>query len=223
MILDSLNLFKTNNIKVKVFGERNSATVYLEWLLRNNLKIDLLDYYTLGWKHRLAPKREEIEELGDESVHFLCLVKNPYSWLLSMHRKPYGQEKLSGLEFSQFLRFPYGDYKNPVVMWNIKNQALVSLKNHVKNHRLILYEDLLKEPRSVIEAFAVEFGIDKSRHWFMNQEKYISNNHGITKHPFHKSYYLEEKWRKEYKPEYLKFIQSQLDTELMNLLHYEII
>lgn len=223
MNLDNINPFKQTRFKIKVFGERNTATVYLEWLLRNNLKVNLLDYYTLGWKHRLAPGKDEIQPVEDNSILFLCLVKNPYSWLLSMYRKPYGQEKLKELNFSEFLRFPYGDYRNPIVMWNIKNQSFLNLKEEVKYHGLIRYEDLLKDPQTSLELLSSKFGLNKTRHWFINLDKYITNHHGITDNPFHKDYYIQEKWRNEYSVEDIQFIKNQLDVELTKKLHYEII
>lgn len=222
MIPDSLNPFKQKP-KVKVLGERNTATVYLEWLLRNNLQVDLLDYYSLGWKHRLAPGKEEIQQSGNQEVLFLCQVKNPYSWLLSMYRKPYGQEQLKELSFSEFIKFPFGDYRNPVVMWNIKNQSLINLGDYAKNHEIIRYEYLLSDPKSVLETIAVKYKLPESRHWFVNMDKYITNHHGISDHAFHKSYYLEEKWKHEYSSENLQFINSQLDRKLAAALYYEII
>ena len=91
-------LFGTNNKKVKVFGERNSGTIYLEKLLVKNFKVDIADYFTLGWKHRLAPHKEELDKIEDDII-YLILVKNPYAWLRSMHRKPYHQEQLKQTQY----------------------------------------------------------------------------------------------------------------------------
>lgn len=92
---------------IKIYGERNTGTNYLMQLLRNHLDIlverkdacvipsdfppvgaERLE--ELGWKHRLI-NADFLQEKGfqRESILFLTLTKNPYSWLLSLHKRPY--------------------------------------------------------------------------------------------------------------------------------------
>lgn len=219
MHLAGLNPFAEHK-KIKVFAERNTGSIYLEWLLKNNLKVSLTDFYTLGWKHRLAPIAEEIGETMSKELIFVCLVKNPYSWLLSMHRRPYQHEELSTLSFSQFIRFSYGDYKNPIQLWNIKNRSYLDLKKEVGNHEIIKYEALLKDAKDVLESFAVKFGIDKSFSWFADNDKYMTNHHGILDQKFHKDHYLHESWKNIFLDEDIAFINKELDTNLMKKLNY---
>jgi hypothetical protein len=92
---------------VKIYGERNSGTTYLEALLTLNLDIDCLrgglpklirrllprseiarDWYfratrrrNLGWKHASAPSPEQLAQARTDSARllFLTLTKNPYA------------------------------------------------------------------------------------------------------------------------------------------------
>ena len=209
--------------KVKVFGERNSATIYIEWLLKKNFKVELLDYKSFGWKHRLAPTKSELEMHAHDDVCFICIVKNPYSWLRSMHRRPYKQEELKNMKFSEFLKFPYGDYENPVKMWNKKNKSYLELSENVRNFHMLKYEDLLVNPEKLLEQIQQKMRLSKSVFWFTDMEQKLSNKKGVSSNRFHKKYYLKEKWKDQYAAEDIAFINSQLDEELMQNFNYEIL
>jgi len=103
--------------RVKIYGERNTGTSYLEALLVRNLAVDCLrggvprsirrffadserarDWYfqatyrnNLGWKHACLPAESQLAIARTDSteVLLLTLTKNPYAWLLSFYRKPY--------------------------------------------------------------------------------------------------------------------------------------
>ncbi len=216
------NIFKSSNKKIKVFGERNSGTIYLEKLLRKNFKVQVLDYYTLGWKHRLAPSETEISS-QDSSIIYLILVKNPYSWLRSMYRKPYHQEELKRLDFNEFIEFPYGDYANPVIMWNTKYASYLNLENYVENIAFLKYEDLLKFPEKTLNDIKNRFDLTPSMYWFSDIQNQLTNNHGELKKKFHKNYYLQEKWKSEYSPELFNLVNKHLDKNLMTTFGYPVI
>ncbi|HCQ28776.1 MAG TPA: hypothetical protein DIU39_00720 [Flavobacteriales bacterium] len=215
-------LFGTNNKKVKVFGERNSGTIYLEKLLVKNFKVDIADYFTLGWKHRLAPHKEELDKIEDDII-YLILVKNPYAWLRSMHRKPYHQEQLKQLSFNQFIEFPYGDYENPVKMWNAKYRAYLHMNEYAKNFALIKYEELLETPEEILSGLKEKFNLKTTLYWFSDIQHQLTNNHGELKKKFHKNYYLKEKWKSEYKPETIALVNKYIDNDLMQQFDYKIL
>ncbi len=219
MHLGGLNPFAEYK-KIKIFAERNTGSIYLEWLLKNNLKVELADFYTLGWKHRVAPSAEEISEELRKELIFLCLVKNPYSWLLSMHRRPYQHEELAKLTFSQFIRFSYGDYKNPIQLWNIKNNSYRLLSQYTEKQNIIKYETLLREPKNTLNYLAEKFSIAKSFAWFKDNDYYMTNHHGILPQKFHKDHYLHEAWKGLFLKEDIDFINQELDGNLMKELAY---
>lgn len=99
---------------LKLFGERNSGTTYLEaliarnldvpmlrgvvseaWLKDNDLTENALDLFfmltgadNLGWKHAMAPSAADLAADHHGAVVFVTLTKNPYAWLLSLYRRP---------------------------------------------------------------------------------------------------------------------------------------
>lgn len=76
--------------KIKIFGERNSGTNYLEQLLKKNIKnIDiLLPGYNSGsgWKHGF-PNIKLFNNL--DNVLFIFIIRDLKSWLKSMFKQPY--------------------------------------------------------------------------------------------------------------------------------------
>ncbi len=207
---------------VKIYGTRNSGTIFLEWLISKNLNVKNLDTYDLGWKHRVAPCEDELTEKMKEDVIFLCLVKNPYSWLLSMHKRPYHHESLRNLSFKDFVKYSYGDYRNPMVMWNTKYESYFKLCEFVKNHEIIKYEDILKDPNKTLDNLSEKYGLEKPA-FYKSINNLLTNKHGIKHQKFHKEYYLHEGWRMKLRPEHIEQINKFLDKELMEKLNYTIL
>ena len=207
---------------IKVYGEQNSGTIYLEWLLKKNLDIVLIDSFNFGWKHRVAPTKEELNEKMINEVVYMCLVKNPYSWLLSMHKRPYNHESLAKLSFADFIRYSFGDYRNPVVMWNIKNSSYLKLADYVNCHEMVRYEDLLAKPDEFVTDMSNKYGFAKDV-FFKNITNLLTNKHGIKQQKFNKEYYLNDEWRKNLRTEHIKLINQYIDVELMDKLNYKII
>ncbi|MCD4788842.1 MAG: hypothetical protein K8R37_02485 [Bacteroidales bacterium] len=204
---------------IKIYGERNSGTIYLEWLVKKNLNTEILETYDLGWKHRLAPTEDEISEKTKKDVLFLCLVKNPYSWLLSMHKRPYFHESLRKLSFSDFIKYSYGDYRNPIIMWNLKNQSYLDLSNFVENHKIVRYEDVLKDPVTTINSLADKYGFKKPV-FFKNIQNLLTNTHGMKSRKFHKDYFINEEWKKRLHNSNINHINKYLDKDLMEKFNY---
>ena len=47
--------------------------------------------HNFGWKHMCVRPVAELKQytISSRRLHFVTITKNPYSWLLSMHRRPY--------------------------------------------------------------------------------------------------------------------------------------
>ena len=202
----------------KVYGERNSGTIYLEWLLKKNLGIQILDTPETGWKHRIAPSPEEITSLGNE-IHYVCLVKNPYSWLLSMHKRPYMHEDLKNLSFGEFLKYSYGDYRNPIIMWNLKNKSYLEMGKYAPNYILVKYEDFLQNISGPLNLIAQRFNLEKPA-LYKNILSLLTNSRVISSRKFHHDYYLKEKWRHNLSTQHIELINQFLDKDLMNKFNY---
>jgi hypothetical protein len=108
----------------------------------NELVRDIYFYLTyrknLGWKHTCVKPPEELNQYKSviSNLIFLTITKNPYSWLLSLYRRPYHQYYSDNPSFETFLQRQWktigrDNVKNapitPVELWNIKNKSYLQL------------------------------------------------------------------------------------------------
>ena len=115
--------------KIKVYGERNTGTNFLNKLLNLNFDIFLVkgtvpkelnyiikifpfkeylrDKYfelfkgNLGWKHREIDNVSLLKK--SNNIYYITISKNPYSYLLSFYKRPYHNERLINLPFREFI------------------------------------------------------------------------------------------------------------------------
>jgi len=114
--------------KIKIFGERNTGTNYLQQLILANLEaevmgggvpvkrgwmrspllfdllFDLRFSHLLGWKHSF-PNHRRIRAREDLSnILFVTLTKNPYPFLVSLFNRPYHYHGKKPADFALFLK-----------------------------------------------------------------------------------------------------------------------
>jgi len=245
--------------RVKIYGERNTATNYLESLINLNLNVtslsgvvpskinrlqhilpgnewlkDIYFFFTykdnLGWKHTKVKTKEELKKykIVDDNLVFITLTKNPYSWLLSLYKKPYHQLEVKRLSFEEFLNRKWRvvgrenikiEVKNPMELWNIKNRAYLNLPK--KNTLNLKTEDLIANPKEIIEAISIKYNIPKKNKEFINlidstKEKDKDFN-------FYQDYYSNERWKKNLSRDNIEMINCYLDKELMRYFNYKIL
>jgi len=128
---------------IKVFGERHSGTNAIDYFSGKNFNLKFQHYDFLGWKHRLAPKKEEWSKFEVENCLFIFCIRNPYSWIQAMHREPYYDHypKIKDLSLESFVQFSIEDYENCIVMWNQKNDSYLRMSEEVPNSIIINVED----------------------------------------------------------------------------------
>ena len=118
-------------MKVKIYGERNCGTNYLEKLLEANLNVTLLKFEinrwslfllktikydfvqdflhqlnrnkTLGWKHGCPPVKA-IQSYKSEALVIITITKNPYSFLSSLYKNPYHIKGKKPTSLSHFIK-----------------------------------------------------------------------------------------------------------------------
>ena len=79
---------------IKIYGERNSGTNFLEQLLEKNTNCVILPgghqiYSGIhGWKHGI-PELNKFREYRKEDVLFICIIRELESWMKSMLNNPY--------------------------------------------------------------------------------------------------------------------------------------
>ena len=242
--------------QIKVYGERNSGTIYLEELLMSNTNAHIIrfdapkilhyplkkiDFFIdflywlqpkfLGWKHSVPPIKRINNADKSLNLKIITITKNPYSYLLSLHRRPYhSKEKISNFEdflahpFRQLPRDNFKIYKNrnPIELWNNKNESYLELKNSVKIPVVNLtYEKLILDPESVFESLTEELSISSSSPKFTNV---ISSTKKVrSTFDDYRDYYLNEKWKEKLSAHSLTLINQFLDEKLMKKFGYDLI
>jgi hypothetical protein len=128
---------------IKVFGERHTGTNAIGYFVGKNFNLKFLHYDFLGWKHRLAPKKDEWSKFDVQNYLFIFCIRNPYSWIQAMHREPYYDHypKIKDLSLQEFVQFSIEDYENCIEMWNQKNDSYFRMSNEVPNSIIVNVED----------------------------------------------------------------------------------
>ena len=128
---------------IKVFGERHTGTNAIGYFVGKNFNLKFLHYDFLGWKHRLAPKKDEWSKFDVQNCLFIFCIRNPYSWIQAMHREPYYDHypKIKDLSLQEFVQFSIEDYENCIEMWNQKNDSYFRMSNEVPNSIIVNLED----------------------------------------------------------------------------------
>lgn len=246
--------------KIKIYGERNTGTNYLAKLIGLNLSVELLPgvapahvqlleklttgeestrdrYFTktftqnLGWKHRFV-NLSELSSIRDTIQHvgFVCLVKNPYAWLLSFYHSPHHYEGTTKESFSEFLVKPVqllnrdnllADFVTPIQLWNLKNQSYYEVVQHFDGV-LLKYESLLKSPDRTIHSINSAFNVSLLESGFKNFEKSTKSDTSRD-FDYYRTYYLNEVWKQDLTPELIDVINGQLDQVVMDQLNYTLL
>jgi len=245
-----------NKSVVKIYGERNCGTNYLYELIANNLYVDLFqgviskeipwykkefvkDLYfrmtfskNLGWKHAIAPSKRKLRKKANKvNLIIVTITKNPYSYLLSMHKRPYHYKRKVG-SFYEFLTTPWESvdrennsrrsFFNPIELWNRKNASYVALAGddqlQVQN---LKYEDLLSDPFRIIKNIAHSYNLEIKRE-FENVNRSTKNEKGMD-FQYYQNYYLNDEWRKKLDRNSIELINQYLDNDLMEYFGYEIL
>jgi len=239
--------------RVKIFGERNSGTNYVAQLLEINFPIKILSgsppywwerrfglgnlsmsgYFfltgssNLGWKHAVPTLRQA--QLNDNV--FVILTKNPYSWLLSLHKRPYHNWQAREIPFSEFIREPWsvmaceglqGMVSTPVDLWNRKHGAYLMLAKNARFGIVSRYEDILADPENFLLKFSKVSNLSINNH-----VKFIT--HGAKSKDrekssdYYKRYYLDEMWKNKLTTSDITYINQSLDAVIVNELGYTMI
>ena len=183
----------------------------------------------LGWKHMRVMDAGDLRKyrVCSKNLSFVTLTKNPYSWLLSLHRNPYQKGRLQDLDFETFLNTkwittPFENapeiISSPVKLWNIKNAAYLQLKDQLPTMHFT-YEILLEDPEKVISQISDKFSLDWKVDKFVNYEK--STKEKDKSLDYYRDYYLQEKWKEDLSARAISIINSQLDDSLMNYFSYQ--
>lgn len=184
----------------------------------------------LGWKHSCAKPMDALKRyaVARNNLYYLTITKNPYSWLLSLYRRPYHQCYPKKLDFEEFLKTPWRTVgrdnigrtlKGPVELWNIKNFSYLQLAG--SDTLNITTEDIFKDPEAVIDKVSSQFAVDRLSDDFTNYERSTKNESKDTH--YYRDYYLNEKWRNKLSEEAISIINESVDKSLMGAFGYKVL
>jgi hypothetical protein len=179
------------------------------------------------FKHTIPEFRPRFIE---QEVGIIFLVKNPYSWLVSMFRRPYGMLLPKVDEFSIFLRRPWLTVgrdnlprvlTSPIEMWNRKVAAYCRFGTAAAQHGLpfcvLRFEDFVHDQLAVLRTIRTVFGFPGEL-----AVPIVSS----TKDPgldlqYYRVYYASEAWRRAFSSADLAFCLTAIDWELAASFDYE--
>lgn len=239
--------------QLKVFGERNTGTNYITDLILLNYPVHILSdgppywwekrfglsglsmecyflltaWRNLGWKHAV-PK---LSKRQTQSTNFVVVTKNPYSWLLSLHKRPYHNWESRNLSFNEFLMAPWplmrcdginAESLTPTELWNIKNQSYLRFVDSVDTAILVRYESVLEDPATLLHELSLLVGYPLEENFQLLDKGAKSSDKHKTFNEY-RDYYLNELWREKLSAEDLARINQSLDPDLVRRLGYSII
>ena len=239
---------------IKIYGERNTGTNYVSELIALNLAVrqvpgiipdgvrrihqmlpgrewvrDLYfactGWHNLGWKHGLA--REGLPRR--RGLALVTITKNPYAWLLSLHRRPYHPTHPGALDFETFLATPWRTVgrdnmrrvtlESPIELWNAKNRSYLALAPGITLNAT--YERTIRDPQAFIDNVVDKFGARRLTASFRNHE--VSTKDRTKDFGFYRDYYLNERWKDELTDTAIAAINRGLDRDLVSRFGYQVL
>ena len=138
MVIKSIN-------KIKIIGERSSGSTYLYYLIEKNFKNikmlpDVHPPTILDYKHFTL----DFDSSYSADTLVICIVRNPYDWLRSLHKTPHHMPFFHKVDFETFLTKPcpsYGGEHWDRYFWDDENARLQCAD---ENYLLETYPNVLE-------------------------------------------------------------------------------
>jgi len=228
------------------------------WLPGHEYLLDLYSSITykknLGWKHSLVMQPEVLKsfKICSNDLHYITLTKNPYSWLLSLYKRPYHYNykfsifkdpyirllslyrrpyhyTIKKLSFEQFLLTEWITTKRERTDKIVENPIeLWNMKNRSYLNLHNNFDSLSMRYEELITN--PEDIISKIKQKFNVNYKHSSfknisrSTKGDNKDfSFYRKYYLDEQWKKELSDKSISIINKYLDKELIDYYDYNLL
>lgn len=162
-----------------IYGERCSGTNFLQKCFSKYT--GLKETWEFGWKHFFGYNNLDIISKGEDTL-FLCIVRDPYQWLMSFDRKRHhieGGKKKQNFFTDEFysVKKDFANnyieimkdrnvingarYKNIFELRKYKSRYLwYELPLYAENNYFIRYEDLLDRPQKIMQHISDIFEIN---------------------------------------------------------------
>jgi hypothetical protein len=163
-------------------------------------------------------------------IGVIFLIKNPYSWVLSMYNSPYGLLLPKPDKFSRFLQNPWLGLRRdnipsvlscPLELWNRKLAAYCCFAEFARRDGLpllfIKFEEFVADQLEVLSKIRSVFGFPGDCTVVITAS---------TKDPrldwnYYREYYCGEAWRSSFSAEDLEFCATTINWDLAARFGYE--
>lgn len=165
----------------------------------------------------------------EQEVGIIFLVKSPYSWLVSMFRRPHGMLLPKVDDFSLFLRRPWLTLArdnlprvlaSPVEMWNRKVAAYCRFGTAATQHGLpfcvLRFEDFVDDQLAALRAIRAVFGLPGELAVPIVSS---TKESGLDMH-YYRMYYSTRAWRSAFSSADLVFCLAAIDWQLAATFAY---
>ncbi len=225
---------KKKNYLMKIHGLQRSGTNYLTHLINKNFKNVEVLVNRGGWKHGPYSLKNI---LGEEELDVIIIVKNPYAWLVSVYEYWKSNNigpNLKNVSFPQFLQMkavfefqsevPYlFRASNPIQYWNNMYYHWGSIRLKTKQAYVITYESIIEDPKKALTNLAESYGLELISSYDLITKELLPSGESLKtsdKEWTKRDYYLNKGYLRYYTPDLLKFVNDNIDVELMNLFRY---
>jgi hypothetical protein len=207
---------------IKEFGIERSGTVYLEQMINFNIKDCSCFTNGFGWKHgriknpvNWLKQSKETEDWHREvynetpgGILTVIICKDPYHWAKSISRYINNSPK----QAIKNLKDPYKRFNDIYLHWY--DRLILHQNIWFSDCIGIKYEDLLKEPETILKIIADRVGCELNQEIIIPSKVYMSSEFTQER----KDYYLTENALSQ---EEIDKINSKISDRFFELYKYE--
>jgi len=182
-----------------------------------------------GWKHgAVLVDQVEVNQYFDDTG-FVCLVKNPFWFVRSLHQRPYNKlARVNKMSLDRFAmsewpllgrdRLPGKTIASPVHLWMAKVRSYFELRRrHPEKCVILRYEDTIVDVHATLDTVAEKLAIARKPYTPIETDTKAGEVRGIE---YYQEKYLSTDYETSYAPETLAFMNAALDPEIMAELDY---
>jgi hypothetical protein len=215
--------------KFTILGERCSGTNYLEQLILKKFNIDIT--WEFGWKHAFTHKDYPSNVKNNPHVLCLCIVRNPYDWIMSLWNQPHHIPYEYRNDFNRFLFDEmYSIHKCGTECTDYRNLEGTRIKHIFEmirdillfmidvlptlshNYNIFTLEDLTHNTIDVLDMFYNSFDVEKKQDNYILIQDRVKIGHVATVNTHY-----------EISDEIRHVLNSNVDWEVESRVGYHII